>query len=82
MKFGKKSDNYDVTNPKVIAFLHDVLSELFPSKVIHIGGDEINYISWLETERVQAYMKENNINTPADLKIEFSKTFEKNEFKK
>src|SRR5690606_18234056 len=42
-------DLYDVTDPKVESFLHDILDEiilLFPGKVIHIGGDEANYTHW------------------------------------
>ncbi|TKG94002.1 glycoside hydrolase family 20 [Puteibacter caeruleilacunae] len=75
VKFGKKRDNYDVTDDKVIEFLHDVLSEvieLFPSKVIHIGGDEINYDSWRESEKIQQYMKDHGIVSPPDLQIQFT----------
>lgn len=46
IKFGVGKDVYDVTNPRVYEFLTDVLDEviaLFPSKVIHIGGDEVKY---------------------------------------
>lgn len=41
VKFGVVSTVFDVTDPEVIQFLHDVLGEvsaLFPSSVIHIGG--------------------------------------------
>ncbi|MEN8247969.1 MAG: family 20 glycosylhydrolase [Bacteroidota bacterium] len=40
-------------------FLTDVLDEemeLFPSKVIHIGGDEVKYEHWKASESVNAYM--------------------------
>ncbi|PCI34166.1 MAG: glycoside hydrolase family 20 [Flavobacteriaceae bacterium] len=75
VKFGRLYDNYDVTKPEVITFIHDVLTEifaLFPSKVIHIGGDEVGYKVWEESESVQQYMQENNIATPADLQIQFT----------
>ncbi|PCI04807.1 MAG: glycoside hydrolase family 20 [Flavobacteriaceae bacterium] len=75
VKFGRLFDNYDVTKPEVIAFIHDVLEEvfeLFPSKVIHIGGDEVGYKVWEESKSVQKYMRENNIETPADLQIQFT----------
>ncbi len=75
VKFGRHYDNYDVTKPKVEQFIKDVLMEmfeLFPSKVIHIGGDEVGYKVWEETPHVQEYMKERNINTPADLQISFT----------
>lgn len=83
--FGRHYDNYDVTKPEVVDFIHDVLMEvfeLFPSKVIHIGGDEVDFTVWKETKHVQDYMKANKINTPADLQIQFtnniSKFIEKN----
>lgn len=46
---------------EVLAFARDVFSEiadLFPSKYIHIGGDEVNKKTWQESALVQAFMKE------------------------
>lgn len=80
VKFGRLYDNYDVTKPEVIAFIKDVLSEifeLFPSEVIHIGGDEVGYEVWEKSASVQAYMKEHHIKTPADLQIYFTNTISK-----
>ena len=80
VKFGRHYDNYDVTKPEVIQFIKDVLLEvfeLFPSEVIHIGGDEVGYKVWEETKHVQGFMKENNINTPADLQIHFTNNISK-----
>lgn len=78
--FGRHYDNYDVTKPEVIEFIKDVLTEmfaLFPSEVIHIGGDEVGYKSWEDSKHVQKYMKENGINTPADLQIAFTNKISK-----
>jgi hexosaminidase len=75
IKFGVGKDVYDVSDPKVYQFLTDVLDEvidLFPSKVIHIGGDEVKYEHWKSSESVQAYMKEHGLETPADLQIFFT----------
>ncbi len=75
IKFGVGKDVYDVSDPKVYQFLTDVLDEviaLFPSKVIHIGGDEVKYNHWKSSESVQAYMKENGIEIPAGLQIFFT----------
>lgn len=75
VKFGRLYDNYDVTKPEVVTFVKDVLNEifeLFPSEVIHIGGDEVGYEVWENSKSVQKYMKENNINSPADLQINFT----------
>ena len=83
--FGRHYDNYDVTKPEVVQFIKDVLTEmfeLFPSKVIHIGGDEVGYKVWEESNHVQKYMKDSDLSTPADLQIAFtneiSKFIEKN----
>lgn len=73
--FGVKYDVFDVTDPKVITFLQDVLNEviqLFPSDVVHIGGDEVKYKQWLQNEKVQAYMKAHTLPSPADLQIAFT----------
>tara|TARA_R110001592_G_scaffold163037_3_gene396753 strand:- start:5507 stop:7186 length:1680 start_codon:yes stop_codon:yes gene_type:complete len=80
VKFGRLYDNYDVTKPEVIAFIKDVLTEifeLFPSEVIHIGGDEVGYEVWENSKSVQKYMKENNIKSPADLQINFTNSISK-----
>ena len=73
--FGEKYDIYDVTKPEVITFLEDVLLEvmdMFPYKVIHIGGDEVDYKIWKNSEWVRKYMQKNNINSPAELQIFFT----------
>ena len=75
IKFGVGKDVYDVSDPKVYQFLTDVLDEvveLFPSKVIHIGGDEVKYNHWKSSETVQAYMKEKGLATPAELQVFFT----------
>ena len=80
VKFGRHYDNYDLTNPKVEQFIKDVLTEmfeLFPSEVIHIGGDEVGYKVWEESEHIQQYMKENGINSPADLQVGFTNKISK-----
>lgn len=80
VKFGRHYDNYDVTKPEVVTFIKDVLTEifeLFPSEVIHIGGDEVGYKSWEDAKHVQKYMKDNGINTPADLQIDFTNKISK-----
>jgi hexosaminidase len=71
----ESKDVYDISDPKVIRFLTDVLDEimdLFPSEVIHIGGDEVNYKHWKESKSVQAYMKANNLATPGELQMSFT----------
>lgn len=74
IKFGRHYDNYDVTKPEVEKFVKDVLLELFelfPSEVIHVGGDEVGYKVWDESEHVQKYMQKKGLKTAADLQIYF-----------
>ncbi|QZT35567.1 beta-N-acetylhexosaminidase [Halosquirtibacter xylanolyticus] len=84
-RFGKFKEIYNVSDPRVIEFIHDVLEEvfnLFPSKVVHVGGDEVLYDSWNESKEVQRYMADQKLKTPSDLQIYFtnnlSKFFEQN----
>lgn len=80
IKFGVGKDVYDVTNPRVYEFLTDVLDEviaLFPSKVIHIGGDEVKYNHWKASTSVLKYMNEKKLKTPADLQVYFTNSISK-----
>jgi len=65
-----------VYNPsdKVIQFNKDVLTEvmnIFPSKFIHVGGDECPKDEWKASPAVQARMKELGIKTEHDLQSWF-----------
>lgn len=65
-------DLYNVTDPKVEAFIQDVLDEvieLFPSKLLHIGGDEANYSHWQNHPGIVQFMEENNLPTFSDLQV-------------
>jgi len=80
IKFGVGKDVYNVTNPRVTEFLTDVLDEviaLFPSEVIHIGGDEVKYNHWKSSISVREYMKEKELKTPADLQVYFTNNISK-----
>jgi hexosaminidase len=80
IRFGVGKDVYDVTNPRVTEFLRDVLDEviaLFPSEVIHIGGDEVKYNHWKSSISVREYMKEKELKTPADLQVYFTNNISK-----
>jgi hexosaminidase len=74
-RFGIQTNVYNVANPKVSQFLHDVLAEvmeMFPSKIVHIGGDEVLYDQWKASEEVATYLKNNQLKSPADLQISFT----------
>jgi hexosaminidase len=74
-KFGVQYDIYNVADPRVLTFIHDVLDEvmaLFPSKVVHIGGDEVKYDQWKNSPQVTAYMQQQGLASPADLQVSFT----------
>lgn len=73
--FGVHYNAFNVADQRVITFLHDVLDEvmqLFPSSVIHIGGDELRYDAWKSSKMVLDYMKEKGIGSPAGLQVYFT----------
>ena len=58
--WGVYKDVLCVANPKVYEFVEDVLTEImdiFPSEVIHIGGDETPTDKWQECPKCQALNK-------------------------
>lgn len=60
-------------------FLYDVLSEtmqLFPSKIIHIGGDEVNQGQWLKCSDCRRFMARNGIKDAKELQSAFMKRIE------
>jgi hexosaminidase len=75
IRFGIQLNVYNVVNAKVNQFIRDVLDEimtLFPSQIVHIGGDEVKYDQWKKSGEVTEYMKKNNIRSYADLQISFT----------
>ena len=74
-KFGVHYETYHIAKSKVKAFLYDVLKEvlnLFPSTVIHIGGDEVKYDYWQQNPEVRLYMKRHNIHSMPRLQLHFT----------
>lgn len=79
-RFGVQYEVFNVASPKVYQFVEDVIDEiraLFPSPVIHIGGDEVKYDQWKASDQVVKYMKDNNISTPSDLQLTFTNRISK-----
>ena len=59
--WGVYKDVLCVSNERVYQFVKDVLAEIleiFPSEVIHIGGDETPTDKWLQCPRCQALQKQ------------------------
>ena len=74
------ASNYCAGNDSVFSFLEDVLTEvidLFPSKYIHIGGDEVDKTSWKKCPRCQARMKAEGLKNEEQLQSYFIRRIEK-----
>ena len=74
-KFGKAYHTYDPSAESTYHILGDVFDEifeLFPSKVLHIGGDEVRFDHWKESKSVQELMKKEKLDTMADVQLYFT----------
>ncbi len=61
---GVDPDIFCAGNDKTIQFLEDVFDEvlaIFPSKIIHAGGDEAPKVRWKACPKCQQRMKDNNL---------------------
>lgn len=75
VEFGKAIDVYDPSSEFVYEFLSEVLDEviaLFPSQIIHIGGDEVRFEQWQNSESVKQLMKREKLKTMADVQLYFT----------
>ena len=66
--------------PSTFKFAQDVYSEImdiFPSKYIHIGGDEVDRSSWATSEECKALMKKEGLKNTAELQSYFINNMEK-----
>lgn len=62
--WGIEKDVLCVGNPSAIAFyerIFDYVCSVFPSKVIHIGGDECPRVRWKACPKCQRFIKEKNL---------------------
>lgn len=65
-----KNDDFCVGNEETFEFIEDVLTEiieLFPSKYIHIGGDEAGKKGWKTCPKCQARMKKEGLKNVDEL---------------
>ncbi|MEO5501444.1 MAG: beta-N-acetylhexosaminidase [Ginsengibacter sp.] len=68
------SDNYCPANDSTFTFLENILTEvmdIFPSKYIHIGGDEVDKTEWKNDPKCQALIKEKNLKDEEGLQSYF-----------
>lgn len=78
--WGVYHDVYCAGNEKTFQLLEDVISEvaeLFPSKYIHIGGDEVPKDRWKECPKCQQRIKDENLKDENELQSYFVKRMEK-----
>ena len=85
VNFGVKYDVLNVAEEKVYGFIEDVLKEimdLFPGKLIHIGGDEVRHDQWKTNAAINAIMEKESFENYSDMHVYFvnriSKYIEKN----
>jgi hexosaminidase len=70
------SEDIFAPRPATVAFLQDVLSEvmqLFPSKYIHIGGDEAVRNQWKASEEIQAIIREKGLKNEDEVQSWFTR---------
>ncbi len=80
LKLGVFNGIYDPANEATFKFLDDVLDEvfqLFPSKYIHLGGDEVPKQSWKDSPACQALMKREGLTNEDELQGWFMQRMEK-----
>ncbi len=73
--FGIKKDVFCPGKEQVFLFLQDILDEvinIFPSKIIHTGGDEVPKDRWRECPDCQVRMKDENCSEEAELQNYFT----------
>ncbi|MFN5324549.1 MAG: beta-N-acetylhexosaminidase [Bacteroidota bacterium] len=73
------ASNFCAADDSVKVFLTDVLREvleLFPSKYIHVGGDEVDKTAWNNCEKCKAYCKTKKIPDMLSLQSDFMKYFD------
>ncbi|MBC2607512.1 family 20 glycosylhydrolase [Pelagicoccus albus] len=75
-KWGVFDPTLDPTNEKVYEFLDTLFEEMtgvFPDPYFHIGGDENNGNQWSANERIQKFVKENDLEDNHGLQAYFNR---------
>ncbi len=64
----------NVYDPAVKEFFKDVLREImdiFPSKIIHLAGDEVVYKVWENNPKIKEYMQKRGLKTMLDIHLDY-----------
>ncbi|MGI8842619.1 MAG: beta-N-acetylhexosaminidase, partial [Gemmatimonadaceae bacterium] len=78
--WGVMKEIYCVGNERTFSFLEDVLDEvmaLFPSRYIHIGGDEVPKDRWKSCASCQALMRREGLKDESELQSWFIRRIER-----
>ncbi|MCE5270155.1 family 20 glycosylhydrolase, partial [bacterium] len=73
--FGKLPSVFNVANENLYPFLEDILDEvmgIFPSQVIHLGGDEVLFGQWVASPQIKALIEREHLSGPADVQMYFT----------
>ena len=76
----ERNSDFCVGNEQTFVFLENVLREVmqvFPSRYIHIGGDEASRQAWSTCPRCQQRMKEEGLKTVAELQAYLTQRIER-----
>ena len=76
MPYGVSRDVLNVANPEAMQFVYDILTEImdiFPSKIIHIGGDECPTKAWEGNEQCKQKMQDMGLTHIRQLQSHFNK---------
>lgn len=79
-QWGISDDIFCAGNDEVFGFVQDILTEvidLFPSKYIHVGGDEAPKARWQACAKCQARMRQEGLKNEMELQSYFVKRIEK-----
>lgn len=77
---GESNNVWCVAREENYQMLEDIIAEmteLFPSKIYHIGADEVNMNSWRDCDACQALMKEKDMKKLVELQNHFVRRMEK-----
>ncbi|CAF2731162.1 unnamed protein product [Rotaria sp. Silwood2] len=78
--WGVKNATMDVTRQSTYDFLDKFFSEmtqLFPDKYFHIGGDECEPYEWMQSEQIQKFLKQERLYDHQSLQAYFTRRVEK-----
>jgi hexosaminidase len=79
-RWGVFDPTIDPTRESTYKFLDKLVREmsaLFPDRLFHIGGDEVNGKQWDQSPEIQRFMRAHGLKTNADLQAYFNSRLEK-----